>query len=115
MGGGDLLGSRYLGRGAQRPRARPDEPGDASAARRRAARHAELALGPTELLRLLVFRSNLGTVRFEPDGDSHTVIHELWSMDGPNETTGSPYTVHRSSLALAASVVRPELEAAADA
>ena len=80
-----------------------------------AARHAELALGPTELLRLLVFRSNLGTVRFEPDGDSHTVIHELWSMDGPNETTGSPYTVHRSSLALAAAVVRPELEAAADA
>jgi hypothetical protein len=43
------------------------------------------------------------------------VIHELWSMDGPNETTGSPYTVHRSSLALAASVVRPELEVAADA
>jgi hypothetical protein len=65
-----------------------------------ALRHAELALGPTELLRLLVFRSNLGIVRFEPEGDSHTAIHELYSMDDPTTTTGSAYTVHRSSLAM---------------
>ena len=79
-----------------------------------AARHAELALGPTELLRLLVFRSNLGVVRFEPEGQSHSVIHELYSMDGPNATGGGAYTVHRSSLALSPTVAAPQLEVAVD-
>ena len=78
-----------------------------------AARHAELALGPTELLRLLVFRSNLGVVRFEPEGEGQTVVHELYSMDGPNATTGGAYTVHRSSLALSQAVTPPQLEVAA--
>ena len=80
-----------------------------------AARHAELALGPTELLRLLVFRSNMGVVRFEPEGESQTVVHELYSMDGPNATEGGAYTVHRSSLALSPTVPAPQLEVAADA
>ena len=47
-----------------------------------------------------------GSFRFEPDGDSHTVIHELYSMDDPTATTGSAYTVHRSSLALSPSLDR---------
>ena len=70
-------------------------------------RHAELALGPTELLRLLVFRSNLGVVRFEAEGQSHTVVHELYSMDGPDSTEGGAYTVHRASLALSPGARRP--------
>ena len=73
-----------------------------------AGRHAELALGPTELLRLLVFRSNLGVVRFEAEGDSHTVVHELLSMDGPDSTEGGAYTIHRASLALAPAPRRPD-------
>jgi hypothetical protein len=78
-----------------------------------AARHAELALGPTELLRLLVFRSNMGVVRFEPAGQ--TVVHELYSMDGPNATGGGAYTVHRSWLAQSPHVAPPQLEVAVDA
>ena len=79
-----------------------------------AARHAELALGPTELLRLLVFRSNLGVVRFEADGLSHRAVHDLYSTDGPDSTTGGAFTVHRSSLALAADVPAPQLQVVAD-
>ena len=79
-----------------------------------AARHAELALGPTELLRLLVFRSNLGVVHFEPEGQSHSVVHELYSMDGPDATEGGPYTVHRSSLALSPTISAPQLQVAVD-
>jgi hypothetical protein len=78
------------------------------------ARHAELALGPTELLRLLVFRSNLGIVRFEPEGGGQAVVHDLYSMDGPNATTGGAYTVHRSSLVLSPTVAAPQLEVAFD-
>ena len=55
-----------------------------------AGRHAELALGPTELLRLLVFRSNLGVVRFEAEGQSHAVVHELYSMDAPTRPRAAP-------------------------
>ena len=80
-----------------------------------AARHAELALGPTELLRLLVFRSNLGVVRFEAEGQSHTVVHELYSMDGPDSTEGGAYTVHRASLALSPALAGPSLQVVADA
>ena len=79
-----------------------------------AARHAELALGPTELLRLLVFRSNLGVVRFEAEGQSHEVVHELYSMDAPDSTKGGVYTVHRASLALSTDLVGPSLEVVAD-
>jgi hypothetical protein len=80
-----------------------------------AARHAELALGPTELLRLLVFRSNIGLVRFEVEGQSHTVVHELHSMDAPNSTEGGAYTVHRASLALSPALAGPSLEVVTDA
>ena len=80
-----------------------------------AGRHAELALGPTELLRLLVFRSNLGVVRFEAEGESHTVVHELYSMDGPDSTEGGAYTVHRASLALSPALAGPSLQVVADA
>ena len=79
-----------------------------------AGRHAELALGPTELLRLLVFRSNLGVIRFEAEGQSHEVVHELYSMDGPDSTEGGAYTIHRSSLALSPELVGPKLEVVAD-
>jgi hypothetical protein len=79
-----------------------------------AGRHAELALGPTELLRLLVFRSNLGVVHFEADGPSHAVVHELYSMDGPDSTEGGAYTVHRASLALSPLLVGPALGVDAD-
>jgi len=79
-----------------------------------AGRHAELALGPTELLRLLVFRSNLGVVRFEAEGQSHTVVHELYSMDGPDSTEGGAYTLHRASLALSPELEGPSFEVAAD-
>jgi hypothetical protein len=80
-----------------------------------AARHAELALGPTELLRLLVFRSNLGVVRFEAEGQSHTVVHELYSMDAPDSTEGGAYTIHRASLALSPALAGPSLQVVADA
>ena len=53
-----------------------------------AAKHVELALSTTELLRLLVFRTNIGLVRFETAGTEQFVIHELWSTDGPNSTEG---------------------------
>ena len=79
-----------------------------------AGRHAELALGPTELLRLLVFRSNLGVVHFEAEGDSHAVVHELLSMDGPDSTEGGAYTVHRASLALSPALAGPSLQVVAD-
>jgi hypothetical protein len=80
-----------------------------------AGRHAELALGPTELLRLLVFRSNIGVVRFEAEGESHTVVHELYSMDAPDSTEGGPYTVHRASLGLSPALAGPSLQVDADA
>ena len=63
-----------------------------------AAKHVELALSTTELLRLLVFRTNIGLVRFETSGIEQFVIHELWSTDGPNSTEGAPMTRHRTSL-----------------
>ncbi len=80
-----------------------------------AGRHAELALGPTELLRLLVFRSNLGVVRFEADGASQSVVHELYSMDAPDSTEGGAYTIHRASLDLTPTLVAPALGVVADA
>jgi hypothetical protein len=80
-----------------------------------AGRHAELALGPTELLRLLVFRSNLGVVRFEAEGDSHAVVHELYSMDAPDSTEGGAYTIHRGSLSLSPALVGPSLQVDVDA
>ena len=80
-----------------------------------ASRHAELALGPTELLRLLVFRSNLGVVRFEAEGESHTVVHELYSMDAPDSTEGGAYTIHRGSLNLSPTLAGPSLQVDVDA
>jgi hypothetical protein len=72
--------------------------------------HAQLALSPTELLRLLVFRTNLGLVRFE-SAPQLTVVHELYSMDAPDATTGGMYTQHRASLALDPSLTPPVLVA----
>jgi hypothetical protein len=77
--------------------------------------HAQLALGPTELLRTLVFRTNVGIVRFEPDGGSNVrVVHELWSVDGPASTEGGPFTKHRSSLARNPALTAPQLQVVPD-
>jgi hypothetical protein len=79
-----------------------------------AAVHAQLALGPTELLRTLVFRTNVGVVRFEPQGANVNVLHELWTVDGPASTEGGPFTKHRSSLALDPSLTPPQLKVVPD-
>lgn len=76
--------------------------------------HAQLALSPTELLRTLVFRANIGVVHFEPDGNDHTVVHELWTVDGPGSTEGGAFTKHRASLALTPSLAPPQLQVVAD-
>jgi hypothetical protein len=72
--------------------------------------HAQLALGQQDPLRLLVFRTNLGLVRFET-APQLTVVHELLSMDAPDATTGHPYTQHRASLALDPALTPPVLVA----
>jgi hypothetical protein len=76
--------------------------------------HTQLALGPTELLRTLVFRTNVGIVRFEPEGANVRVVHELWSVDGPASTEGGPFTKHRSSLALNPALIPPQLKVVPD-
>jgi hypothetical protein len=76
--------------------------------------HAQLALSPTELLRTLVFRTNVGIVRFEPQGSNVNVVHELWSVDGPASIEGGPFTKHRSSLAIDSTLRPPVLEAVPD-
>jgi hypothetical protein len=76
--------------------------------------HAQLALSPTELLRTFVFRTNVGLIRFEPEGADTRVVHELWSVDGPASTEGGPFTKHRSSLALSASLAPPQLQVVPD-
>jgi hypothetical protein len=73
--------------------------------------HAQLALSPTELLRTLVFRTNVGVIRFEPSGADQTVVHELWSVDGVGSTEGGPFTRHRASLALTPMLAPPQLVA----
>ena len=72
--------------------------------------NAQLALSTTELLRLLVFRTNLGLIRFE-SAPQLTIVHELYSMDAPDATTGGPYTQHRRSLALDPTLSPPLLVA----
>ena len=79
-----------------------------------AAIHAQLALGPTELLRTLVFRTNIGVVRFEPEGADQGVVHELWSVDGPDSTAGEPFTHHRASLAPTPTLSAPQLQVTSD-
>jgi hypothetical protein len=79
-----------------------------------AAVHAQLALNPTELLRTLVFRTNVGVIRFEPDGADVRVVHELWSLDGPASTQGGPFTHHRSSLARSPALAPPQLQVVPD-
>jgi hypothetical protein len=76
--------------------------------------HAQLAMSPTELLRTLVFRTNVGVIRFELDGADVRVVHELWSVDGPASTEGGPYTRHRSSLALSPALAPPQLKVVPD-
>ena len=78
-----------------------------------AAKHVELALSTTELLRLLVFRTNIGLVRFETAGTEQHVIHELWSTDGPNSTEGAPMTAPH--LADRSPTLAPQLGVVADA
>jgi hypothetical protein len=73
--------------------------------------HAQLALSPTELLRTIVFRTNIGVIRFETDGGDHRVVHELWTSDGVGSTEGGPFTRHQSSLALSPSLTPPQLVA----
>ena len=80
-----------------------------------AAKHVELALSTTELLRLLVFRTNIGVVRFETVGAEQFVVHELWSTDGPNSTEGAPMTRHQTSLTAVPTLDPPQLEVVADA
>jgi hypothetical protein len=75
-----------------------------------AAVHSQLALSPTELLRTFVFRPNVGVVRFEPEGTDVSVVHELWSLDGPDSTEGGPFTRHRASLALSPALTPPQLQ-----
>ena len=77
--------------------------------------HAQLALSPTEMLRLMVFRPNLGVVRFEPKGGDVEVVHELWSQDGPLSVEGAPFTKHRSSFALDPALPAPRLTVVPDA
>jgi hypothetical protein len=79
-----------------------------------AAVHAQAALGPTEPLRIAVFRTNVGIVTFEPDGPDQTVVHELWSMDGPDSIEGGPFTRHRGSLALSPALAGPQLQVEPD-
>lgn len=79
-----------------------------------AAVHAQLALSATELLRTLVFRTNVGVIRFELDGADLTVVHELWSEDGPASTEGGPFTRHRASLALTPALPAPQLKVLTD-
>lgn len=80
-----------------------------------AAVHAQLALSPTELLRTMVFRSNIGIIRFEPAGSDQDVVHELWSQDAPLSNEGAPFTKHRSSLALSPALPAPLLQVVPDA
>jgi hypothetical protein len=76
--------------------------------------HTQLALAPTELLRTLVFRTNVGIVHFEPEGANVRIVHELWSVDGPASTEGGPFTKHRSSLALDPALPPPQLKVVPD-
>jgi hypothetical protein len=99
-----------------RPDRQPPELPDFDAAaavdsyNRIAAKHAELALSTTELLRLLVFRTNIGLVRFETAGTEQHVVHELWTTDAPNSTEGAPMTRHRTSLTADPTLPPPQLE-----
>jgi hypothetical protein len=78
-----------------------------------AAVHAQLALSPTEMLRTMVFPTNLGLIRFEVDGNDHAVVGELWTSDGLGSTEGGPFTRHRAALGLSPDLVAPQLEAVA--
>jgi hypothetical protein len=74
--------------------------------------HAQLALSTTELLRTLVFGTNIGLIRIEGSGANQGVVHELWTMDAPHSTEGGPFTHHRSPLSLTPSLppVAPQLQ-----
>jgi hypothetical protein len=75
-----------------------------------AARHAELARSPNEPVRGIVFRANIGVVRFErtePDGVK--VVHDVYSADGPTIETGSVYTRHEIELEAPSPSDRPVL------
>jgi hypothetical protein len=74
--------------------------------------HAQLALSTTELLRTLVVRTNIGLIRIEGSGAGQSVVHQLWTMDGPHSTEGGPFTHHRSPLSLTPAVplVAPQLQ-----
>jgi hypothetical protein len=76
--------------------------------------HSQLAFAPTELLRTFVFRTNVGIVRVETSGSELGVVHELWSMDGPDSAEGGPFTRHRSSLSETPASVAPQLQVVSD-
>jgi hypothetical protein len=80
-----------------------------------ALKHVEQALSATDMMRTLVFRTNVGIVRFETSGSEQLVVHELWSMDTPDSTQGGPFTRHTASLTADPALAPPQLQVVADA
>lgn len=76
--------------------------------------HAQLALDATELLRTLVFRSNVGMVRIQMFGSEQHVVHQLLTTDGPNSTEGAAYTNHHSPLSVTPALPPPQLKVVTD-
>jgi hypothetical protein len=75
-----------------------------------AARHAELARSPNNPLRGIVFAANIGVVHVEPAGpDRLKLVHEIYSPDGPQLESGSPYTRHEIDLVPADASEQPVL------
>jgi hypothetical protein len=72
--------------------------------------HADLAMSTTELLRMFVFRTNVGVIRFETTPEE-AVVHELYSLDALSSPTGGPFTRHRAPLALTPTLAPPQLVA----
>ncbi len=71
------------------------------------ARHAEAAFKASDPLRLMVFRNNVGVVRFEADGATEVkVTHAILST--ADATSGEAYTEHATSTTRAG-LVPPQL------
>ncbi len=106
----DERASRGVGAPAPPVALPPWNPGDPIAAYALiAAAHAALVTDETDLVRLMVFRSNVGTVSFEPSGGAeHRVTHAVTSPVGDG-TTGSPFTHHTVDFAPSAAAPPPTL------
>jgi hypothetical protein len=74
-----------------------------------AAAHAQMSFDVTDPFRLMVFRSNIGLVRFTVDGGDVAVQHQLLSP-ADDGTTGEAFTEHMVAFAPTPAPAPPQLQ-----